>query len=164
MSKRLIMSTALAAATVAFAAGSAVADQQNKPNKPAQAERGQERAQAARDAAEARAEDAQVIAEDAQDAAEEARERAEEQADERAEDAREAAESAADEHRNDGEHRQDAEHRADGEAVAAEARERGGPPEDGEAVSQGRAEKNPEEAKGNGKKRGWFGRLFGGGD
>jgi len=158
MSKRLIISSALAAATVAFTAGSAIADQQNKPDRPAQAERGQERAEAARDAAEARVEDAQAIAEDAQDAAEEARERAEEQADEHAEDAREAAESAADEHRND------AEHRADGEAVAAEARERGGPPEDGEPVSQGRAEKNPEEAKGKGKKRGWFGRLFGGGD
>ena len=85
------------------------------------------------------------------------------------------------EHRRDGEHRQDdevrpngqapqdraAEHRqngdhaADGEAVSADARDRAGPLDEGEAVSKGKSAKDMESAKGKGKKRGWWGRLFG---
>ena len=59
------------------------------------------------------------------------------------------------------EHRQDGDRRRDGTDASANANDRGGPPKDGEVVSDGKSEKDLENAKGKGKKRGWWGRLFG---
>ncbi len=110
-------------------------------------------------------------ADDARETAEDQAERAREDAEERAERAKEDSQEAKErsyEHRQDEDHRVDGrerakeakersyEHRRDGENRADNERGRS----DEEYKSRGKSEKDIANAKGKGKKKGWFGRTW----